>query len=108
MDIARATRIFAVLSSETRLNILKTLVPEGSTGLSAGALATAVGASPSRASFHLNAMAEAGLVVAQRDARTIRYSVDIGTVGAVMRYFLADCCANDSRIWACCSGQAET
>ena len=98
---------FAALANPTRLRVLRELVRAGSGGMFAGQIAEAVGASPSRASFHLAAMAEAGLLTSHRDARQIAYRVNFDGIAGLIGYLLQDCCANDPRILGCCGLSAE-
>ena len=102
MNEEAALAAISAISSATRLRILKCLVEAGSDGLTAGEIAKAVGASPSRASFHLSNMSEAGLLASIRSARQITYRVDFEAVGALMRYILEDCCKNNATVRACC------
>ena len=102
MKEAQALSIFAVLSNETRLRMLKRLVKAGGNGLSAGEIADHVGAAPSRASFHLAAMAEAGVVTATRNSRRIEYAVNFEAMGRLLQYLLEDCCQNNEVVAACC------
>ena len=99
-DMALAA--FGALSNATRLKIVRVLVEAGASGLSAGDVAKAVGASPSRASFHLTGLADAGLVTSDRDARTIFYRVSFGQLGELMRFLLEDCCKGNAQVQACC------
>ncbi len=102
MDDRRALSAFSALSNETRLNIVKRLVEAGPTGMPAGDVALSVGASPSRASFHLATLSDAGLVTADRQAREIRYSVSFATLGALMNFVLNDCCKGEPSVRSCC------
>ena len=102
MNEAGALTAFASISSATRLRILKKLVEAGDDGLSAGEIAGAVDATPSRTSFHLSNMSEAGLVTSSRSARQITYRVNFETMGALLRYVLEDCCKNNATVRACC------
>ncbi|WP_421984287.1 ArsR/SmtB family transcription factor [Roseibium sp.] len=102
MNEADALAAFASISSVTRLRILKRLVEAGSSGLTAGDIADAVGATPSRTSFHLSNMSDAGLVTSSRQARRITYRIDFTAVGALMRYLLEDCCNNNATVRECC------
>ncbi len=102
MKEARALEALSSISNATRLRILKCLVEAGAGGLTAGDIAEAVGATPSRASFHLSNMSEAGLVASSRQARQITYRVNFETVGSLMRYILQDCCKNNATVRACC------
>ena len=103
MNETGALAAFASISSATRLRILKRLVEAGSDGLTAGEIAEAAGATPSRTSFHLSNMSDAGLVTSTRQARQITYRVDFAAVGALMRYLLEDCCKNNPTVRACCT-----
>ena len=103
MNDADARAAFAALSQETRLAVLKQLVAAGGAGMTAGEIAGAVGASPSRASFHLSTLAETGLVTSERRSREIVYRVDFGAMGRLAAYLLEDCCRNDPAALACCA-----
>ncbi len=102
MNDTQALASFAALSNETRLTILKRLVRAGPSGMTAGDVAAAVGASPSRASFHLAAIAETGLITSTRQSRQIIYKANFETLGALMRFFLTDCCADHPDVVSCC------
>lgn len=104
MNESDALAAFSSLSSATRLRILKGLVVAGPEGLSAGEIAELVDATPSRASFHLSNMADAGLVISNRQSRQITYRVDFETMGALTRYLLEDCCQNNEVVRNCCNG----
>ena len=101
MEEEKVLSLFGALSNKTRLRMLRALV-QSSGGMNAGDVATAVGATPSRASFHLSNMAEAGVLEATRNAREIIYTVKFATLGNLVRYLLEDCCANNSEMRGCC------
>ncbi len=100
-----ALAAFASISSATRLRILKCLVAAGPDGLTAGDIADHVGATPSRASFHLSNMADAGLIVSSRQSRQITYRVDFEAMGALVRYLMEDCCGGNETVRACCQAR---
>lgn len=100
MDDESAIAAFSALAQADRLSIVKALVTAGPGGLSAGEIARGVGASPSRASFHLSALAEAGLVTAERAARTITYRASFTQLGALVAYMLEDCCKSHPSVRA--------
>lgn len=102
MNESGALAAFSVLSNKTRLRILKKLVEAGMDGLTAGEIAQLANATPSRASFHLSAMADSGLVTAERRSRQIVYRVDFETVGELIGYLLHDCCGNNDVVRSCC------
>ena len=104
MDEVEALAAFSALSNVTRLRILKELVRAGPAGRCAGEVATAVGASPSRASFHLAALTKAKLISSSQSAREVIYRAEFDEIGAFVRFFLEDCCADDARVRSCCVG----
>ncbi|MCK0169108.1 metalloregulator ArsR/SmtB family transcription factor [Jannaschia sp. S6380] len=93
---------FSALSDSSRLSILRILVRAGPKGMGAGDIARAVGASPSRASFHLTALARADLVASRREARRIIYTVRFDALGELLRFLVEDCCAGDASLRGCC------
>lgn len=105
MDEAATLAAFASLSNATRLRILKELAVAGPEGRCAGDLATAVGASPSRASFHLSNLAAAGLVTSSQIARQVTYRADFEAIGAMINFFMDDCCSQNATVRACCFGR---
>lgn len=98
MDEARAIDALGALAQRTRLAIVRHLVRQGREGASAGTVAEAVGAAPSRASFHLAALERAGLVVGERVSRRIVYRADFEQLGRLVAFLLEDCCANDPSV----------
>lgn len=102
MNEADTLTAFASLSNATRLRMLRELIAAGPDGLLAGELAAAVAASPSRASFHLANMSNAGLVSSCQSSREITYRADYDAIGAMINFFMNDCCAGNTTIRACC------
>lgn len=102
MEEQDALAALSALSNETRLRILRRLVMAGEAGLTAGDIATAVAASPSRASFHLSHMTEAGLVTSTRSARQVTYRAGMVTMNALIRYLWRDCCQGQETLRPCC------
>ncbi len=102
MDETRALAAFASISNETRLRIVKLLMAAGKDGMAAGDIAKALKASPSRTSFHLAGLAEAGLIASNRKARHIVYAANFEAMGALISYLIEDCCGSNSKVLACC------
>jgi len=90
------------LAQETRLRILRYLVTKGAEGAAAGDISGKVDASASRTSFHLSALADAGLIEATRVSRSIIYRVNFEAMGDLIGYLVKDCCKSDSRVTTCC------
>lgn len=98
MERTGATRAFSALGQETRLEILRALVRKGPGGIAAGSLADALGAPAPTVSFHLKELAAAGLILARREGRSIRYAADYGGLRALVDFLLTDCCQGDPRL----------
>lgn len=116
MKEAQAVNAFAALAQETRLRIVRLLVEAGTAGMAAGAVAEAVGASPSNMSFHLKELERAGLVQSRRAARSIIYSAELGALSGLVQFLMRDCCGGHPEVCApavaalatCCPPTRET
>lgn len=102
MKEATALEALGALSQETRLRIVRYLVRRGDEGASAGEIGRHVKAASSRASFHLSALEQAGVVTSERRSRQIIYRAHFGTLGGLISYLLNDCCGNHPDIRECC------
>lgn len=92
MDSTQVIRALGALAQEHRLAVFRLLVQAGPAGMPAGALATTVGVPASSMSFHLAQLAHAGLVIQQRQSRSIIYSADFAAMNALMGYLGENCC----------------
>ena len=102
MNENQALAMLGALSQETRLRIVRYLVSCGDAGASAGDVGRQVGAASSRASFHLSALEQAGVIASERQSRFIIYRADIAALGGLMSFLLNDCCGSHPDIRACC------
>lgn len=100
MNKRRAVSSLAALAHEQRLSIFRLLVRKGPTGLAAGAIASAVGASPTAASFHLKELGRAGLIRSTRQGRSIVYALHVDAVRQLLTYLTDDCCQGHPEICA--------
>jgi len=107
MDQVQALDALSALAHETRLQIVRLLVPCGQTGLSAGEIGAAVDCSASRLSFHLSALEQAGMVTARRDGRRVIYAARRREIGGLIHYLLNDCCAGDRTVGAMCGAHGH-
>ena len=62
METKDAVTAFAALAQESRLAVFRLLVKHGPEGLTPGVIAESLGVSPPTLSFHLKALAQAGLL----------------------------------------------
>lgn len=102
MNEDEAAALFGALSNPDRLRVIRALVEAAPQGLNAGAVARRIHASPSRASFHLAALSDAGLVQRERQARNLIYRVDFPRIGGLMTFLLEDCCKGSAQLRGCC------
>jgi ArsR family transcriptional regulator, arsenate/arsenite/antimonite-responsive transcriptional repressor len=117
MDAPHALAALAALGQSTRLAIFRLLVGKEPTGMSAGALADAVGCPHNTLSTHVAILARAGLVNGTRDGRTITYRADAAGTRALIAFLVTDCCNGRPELCglsgppedaACCPPPAQT
>jgi DNA-binding transcriptional ArsR family regulator len=101
METTNAVRALAALAQETRLSIFRVLVEAGPTGLAAGEIALAVGASPANLSFHLKELAHAGLVRSKQEGRFVFYAAHFENMNQLLGYLTDNCCARDGACQPC-------
>ncbi len=107
MEEEQALDMFGALSQETRLRVVRYLVQCGTEGASAGEVGTQVDATSSRASFHLSALENAGVISSERQSRRIIYRANLESLGHLISFLLNDCCDNHPDVWACCGMQQD-
>ena len=99
-DTAHALTAFDALSQPTRLAIFRRLIKVGPAGLPAGEIAEAVNGRQNTISSHLAALARSGLIAAEREGRTIRYSANYKAAGDLVAFVLEDCCGGRPEVCA--------
>ena len=92
MDKKDAVVAFGALSQETRLRVFRLLVEYGQDGTAAGTLSETLGIPHNTLSFHLSQMSHAGLVLSQREGRSIIYRANFEFFTDLIRYMVKDCC----------------
>ncbi len=92
MEIKDAGLAFAALAHNSRLAIIRLLVPAGPEGMPAGTLGTQLALPPATLSFHLKELRHAGLVNQRRAGRTLYYAADFDTINALIAYLTENCC----------------
>jgi ArsR family transcriptional regulator, arsenate/arsenite/antimonite-responsive transcriptional repressor len=89
---AYAVSVLAALAQPTRLEIFRLLLKHEPVGLTAGVIATRVGAPHNTISTHLAILVRAGLLRSAREGRTIIYRADIEGMRALVSFLVNDCC----------------
>ena len=93
MEAATAIDALGALAQEHRLKLFRLLVQAGEAGMSAGSIADALGVPNSSLSFHLAQLREAGLILQERQHRSIIYRANYGAMNALVAYLMENCCA---------------
>ncbi len=105
---SQALAALGALAHETRLDLIRLLIPTGTAGMPAGQIAQALGLAAPRLSFHLSALEQAGLLQSRKVARNVIYSVDATGVGQTISYLLNDCCCDHPEVLAACRHRPDT
>ncbi|RYE54412.1 MAG: transcriptional regulator [Rhizobiaceae bacterium] len=100
MDETKTIASLGALAQPTRLQTFRLLVEREPDGVPAGELARLVGVPQNTMSAHLSILANAGLVVGERQSRSIIYRVDLERFRSVMLYLLQDCCGGNASLCA--------
>ncbi len=92
MRADNAVEALGALAQEHRLALFRILVQAGDKGLAAGAIAEKLGVPNSSLSFHLTQLKNAGLIVQERQQRSLIYRADYGAKNALVGYLMENCC----------------
>ncbi len=95
MDINEALAAFDALSQDTRLRVFRLLVEHGPLGVPAGTLSESLHIPHNTLSFHLRHMSHAGLVLSERNGKSIIYRANFEFFSNLIRYMVEDCCRSE-------------
>ena len=93
MKASTAVHALGALAQEHRLALFRLLVRAGDKGLPAGAIAETLGVPNSSLSFHLAQLRNAGLIVQERQHRSLIYRANYPAMNALVDYLMENCCA---------------
>ncbi len=88
-----AIEALGALAQEHRLALFRLLVQAGERGMPAGAIADALGIPNSSLSFHLTQLRSAGLILQERQHRSLIYRANYTAMNALVGYLMENCCA---------------
>jgi DNA-binding transcriptional ArsR family regulator len=88
-----AVEALGALAQEHRLALFRLLVQSGEGGLSAGAIAEALGVPNSSLSFHLAQLRNAGLILQERQHRSLIYRANYPAMNTLVGYLMENCCS---------------
>ncbi|MDZ7852413.1 MAG: metalloregulator ArsR/SmtB family transcription factor [Halomonas sp.] len=92
MDTSQAIESFSALSQETRLKAFRLLVRHEPEGLPAGEIARQLEVPHNTMSAHLSVLSRSGLVLSQRQSRSIIYRANLSHMREAIRFLVRDCC----------------
>ena len=93
MKADSAIESLAALAQEHRLALFRLLVRAGDKGMAAGAIADKLGLPNSSLSFHLAQLRTAGLILQERQHRSLIYRANYPAMNALVGYLMENCCA---------------
>jgi len=100
----RAATALAALGNPVRLQMYRTLVRAGRSGLNISDLQTRMEAVPrSTLNHHLGKLTQAGLVEQHKDGSSVFNYASFGTMDALVTYLTDECCRDEAEV-ACQQG----
>lgn len=96
MDVTTAATALNALGSPVRLEVYRTLVRAGNTGLSIAELQDRLGGIPrSTLAHHLHKLVLVGLVEQEKEGTSIFSRANYTTMSALLNYLADECCADE-------------
>ena len=109
MQPTSAIAALAALAQEHRLALFRLLVQAGEKGMAAGAIAEKLGVPNSSLSFRLAQLKNAGLILQERQHRSLIYRANYPAMNSLVAYLMENCCAGaDCESDAGCETTPET
>jgi DNA-binding transcriptional ArsR family regulator len=94
MELVTAAQGFSAMGSESRLEVLQTLVRAGDKGLLVGDIQQRTGIPGSTLAHHLKFLTSADLIVQNRQGRTIINRANYQHLQALAAFILEECCTD--------------
>lgn len=104
MEIEEAAQGFAALGSETRLQVVLTLVKAGRAGLAVGDIQSRTDMAASTLAHHLKFLSSAGLVSQEKVGRAVINHAAFDHLDALAKYILKECCVDENPDERCSEG----
>jgi DNA-binding transcriptional ArsR family regulator len=92
MKSKSAIDALGALAQEHRLALFRLLVQAGEKGMSAGVIADKLGVPNSSLSFHLAQLRNAGLILQERQHRSLVYRANYPAMNALVGFLTENCC----------------
>jgi ArsR family transcriptional regulator len=108
MKAESAIASLSALAQDHRLAVFRLLVQAGDNGMPAGAIADTLNVPNSSLSFHLAQLRNAGLILQERQHRSLIYRANYPAMNALVGYLMENCCAGaDCRTEAACESPVQ-
>ena len=107
MESELAIKRLSAIAQEARLQLFRLLVKAGPDGRAAGDIARKLDVPANTLSAQLLVLANAGLVRARREGRSIIYAMNFDAVRELLAFLMKDCCGGRAEICAPLAGIAE-
>lgn len=98
MELAKAAEQLEALGNTTRLSIYRMLIEVGRRGSPVGDIKNTLGIPASTLSHHIAKLVQAGLVIQERESRTLLCTANFENMDALLAFLVHNCCAADSKI----------
>jgi len=100
METTDAVKRLSALAQDARLEVFRLLVKAGPEGLAAGEIARSLETAANTMSAQLLILANAGLIRARREGRSIIYFVDFAAMSDLLIFLTEDCCGGRAEVCA--------
>ncbi|MCO4316247.1 helix-turn-helix domain-containing protein [Phyllobacterium sp. 21LDTY02-6] len=100
MEKEATIEALAALAQPSRMDAFKLIVMHEPEGIAAGEIARQLDIPQNTMSSHLAILSRAGLIVSERQSRSIIYKASFGNLRAAINYLLKDCCRGHPEICA--------
>ena len=95
MKLESAAKQLEALGNPTRLAIYRKLVKAGQKGCPVGDIRQALDIPASTLSHHIAKLVQAGLLIQQRDSRSLVCSLNYANMESLMAFLVNNCCSED-------------
>ena len=95
MKLESAAKQLEALGSPTRLAIYRLLVKAGQKGSPVGDIRQSLDIPASTLSHHIAKLVQAGLLIQQRDSRSLVCRLDYANMESLMAFLVNNCCSED-------------
>jgi len=107
MEMETAIKRLSAIAQEARLQVFRLLVKAGPEGVPAGDIARALDVPANTMSAQLLVLANAGLVKARREGRSIIYAINFEAMRDLLVFLTEDCCGGRAEMCAPLAGIAS-